>query len=622
MNDLSTLIQSLLEQKQIEQRQLLFSQVVERMQDMAFGIAYGVLGDVHLAEDAAQEAFMTAWSEFSSLREADAFPLWLKRIVLTQCNRLTRRKRLNTVVLEESSGSTNGQGEPEVIAEQTELALQLRDALEQLPEHERVTAILYYGNDLSYADISSTLEIPVSTVKKRMFSARKHMKVFLENELRESLNHLLPSRDNRFVEMVRFLLASGVHARQHEDGLHLTHKSNKAFAVTPDHYKVPLRMIAVLKTDSYDTRLRFARDQIILNWHGNPSILKWGDPAEGKTTDVPGRGALPRNEWVHIELIIENDYAELLVNKESRYRHVGDYQGLAGQLGIGPAHGSTLTVKSFTVIGERVQDGIRIMPPPRFDWDGGYIYVRWSNHESAVDWYCRFLGLTTPYGTWNSKNDPATVAEKKTHLTFGSKGAINLKSVHPDIRSQHYYAEWDKDAGVYYRFATLNLYAEYEFFQKCGIEVSHLYTGPDGCPSFNFRDPDGIFHTVTHRPDYDYGGSRFIYDSWVTEVTDLEDSINWYKRNLNLPVQRSCINEGWVLLAGNILLTSSWAKEEREMISGASQPYFLVREIAQEYNRLSRNGVTVSPLITNEKGSWSAFHFFDPDGNRINVWRY
>lgn len=622
MTELSALIQSLREQSETEEKQLLFTKLVELIQDTAFGIAYGFLGDVHMAEDAAQEAFMTAWIQLDSLREPAAFPLWFKRIVLTQCNRLTRRKKLHTVMLEESSEISSGKDEPSESAVRTELVWQLRAAVEKLPEHERITSILYYGNGLSYKDISSMLEVPVSTVKKRMFSARKRMKVYLENELRESLHLLLPSRDNRFVELVRFLLASGVHVRRHEDGLHLTHSSNKAFAVTPDHYKVPLRMCAVVKTDSYDVRIRFVRDQIILNWHGNPSVLKWGDPAEGVTTDVPGRGALPQNKWVHIELIIQNDFAEILVDHESRYRHIGDYDALAGQIGIGPAHGSTVTVKSFTVVGERVKEGIRIMPPPRFDWDGGYIHVRWSNHESSADWYCRFLGLTAPYGMWNSQSDPATRAEKKTHLTFGNKGAINLKSIHPDIPSRHYFAQWGKAVGVRYRFATSNLFGEFEFFQKNGISVSNLYTGPDGSPSFDFRDPDGTQHTATHRPDFDYGGSRFVYDSWVTEVTDLDASIVWYKRHLNLSVQTSCVSDGWALISGNILLTSTWVQENRGVVSGASQPYFLVREIEQEYSRLSRSGVTVSPLIVNDKGNWSAFHFFDPDGNRINVWRY
>src|ERR1051325_9514194 len=77
-----------------------FGELVARFQDMAFACAYAVLGDFYLAEDAAQEAFITAWQSLHQLRAPEAFPGWLRRIVLTRCNRLTRGKRLQVVPLE------------------------------------------------------------------------------------------------------------------------------------------------------------------------------------------------------------------------------------------------------------------------------------------------------------------------------------------------------------------------------------------------------------------------------------------------------------------------------------------------------------------------------------------
>lgn len=66
-----------------------FGELVLRFQDMAFACAYAVLGDSYLAEDVAQEAFVVAWQKLDQLRDPNAFAGWLKRIVLTQCNRLT-----------------------------------------------------------------------------------------------------------------------------------------------------------------------------------------------------------------------------------------------------------------------------------------------------------------------------------------------------------------------------------------------------------------------------------------------------------------------------------------------------------------------------------------------------
>ena len=58
-----------------------FEALVRRFQDMACGYAYSILGDFHLAEDAAQEAFVDAYRNLGQLREPRAFPGWFRRVV-------------------------------------------------------------------------------------------------------------------------------------------------------------------------------------------------------------------------------------------------------------------------------------------------------------------------------------------------------------------------------------------------------------------------------------------------------------------------------------------------------------------------------------------------------------
>ncbi len=78
----------------LKQRHRAFGALVARFQDMACGFAYSVMGDFHLAQDAAQEAFLTAYRELGKLRTPEAFPGWFRKIVLTQCSRMTRGERL------------------------------------------------------------------------------------------------------------------------------------------------------------------------------------------------------------------------------------------------------------------------------------------------------------------------------------------------------------------------------------------------------------------------------------------------------------------------------------------------------------------------------------------------
>ena len=77
-----------------------FGQIVQRFQDMAYGCAYAVLGDFHLAQDTAQEAFIQAYRDLGNLSEPAAFPGWFRRIVLKHCSRITRRKHVRTTALD------------------------------------------------------------------------------------------------------------------------------------------------------------------------------------------------------------------------------------------------------------------------------------------------------------------------------------------------------------------------------------------------------------------------------------------------------------------------------------------------------------------------------------------
>ncbi len=77
-----------------------FAALVGRYQDLAFATAYARLGDVHLAQDAAQEAFLQVHRDLPMLREPSAFPSWLRRIVAKHADRLVRGKRVRTVALD------------------------------------------------------------------------------------------------------------------------------------------------------------------------------------------------------------------------------------------------------------------------------------------------------------------------------------------------------------------------------------------------------------------------------------------------------------------------------------------------------------------------------------------
>lgn len=184
-----------------------FAEIVRLFQDMAYACAYSALGDFHLAEDAAQEAFVTAWQKLGQLRAPEAFPGWFRRIVLTECNRLTRGKRLPTVSLDAGgleffSAGCAPQPQQEVI-EQNELEKAILAAVESLPQNERMAITLFYLDEQSHKAISEFLEVPETTVAKRLYSARQRLKNKLMKNFKDKFAKHRPSRNKTFAEKVR-----------------------------------------------------------------------------------------------------------------------------------------------------------------------------------------------------------------------------------------------------------------------------------------------------------------------------------------------------------------------------------------------------------------------------------
>jgi RNA polymerase sigma factor (sigma-70 family) len=183
-------------------KQRAFGEIVRRFQDLAFGCAYAVLGDFQRAEDAAQEAFIVAWRNLDQLRQPEAFPGWLKRIVLTQCNRQTRNKQLELVSFETAFHIPSAHPDPQLLAERNETREQVREAIQSLPENERMVTTLFYINEYSQNEIADFLELPLSTIKKRLYCARQQLRQKMLDIVRDTLQERRPSRDDRFANTV------------------------------------------------------------------------------------------------------------------------------------------------------------------------------------------------------------------------------------------------------------------------------------------------------------------------------------------------------------------------------------------------------------------------------------
>ena len=175
-----------------------FNSLVGAYQDMVYNQAYRVMGEPGAADDATQEAFISAYRKLHTFR-GGSFRGWLLRIVTNACyDELRRRQRRPVVPLEhhnqageeiESPAWLVDPGEtPEETAERHELALSIQRCLDQLPVDFRTVVVLVDVQGLDYAETAQIIEKPLGTVKSRLARARGRMQ-----ECLSKLRELLPS---------------------------------------------------------------------------------------------------------------------------------------------------------------------------------------------------------------------------------------------------------------------------------------------------------------------------------------------------------------------------------------------------------------------------------------------
>lgn len=182
-----------------------FGELVRRYQDLVVGTAFGWLGEIESARDVAQESFLDAHRNLHQLRDPAAFPGWLRRIVTKHCDRVTRRKHAQDRLRadEEASHESN----PELLNTASEQAQLLHFAVDALPADERMVVALQYFAEATGPEVSAFLELPITTIKRRLRSARRRLRDNGEDLMAKTTNEMRPSNTGEFAKEVIFFLA-------------------------------------------------------------------------------------------------------------------------------------------------------------------------------------------------------------------------------------------------------------------------------------------------------------------------------------------------------------------------------------------------------------------------------
>ena len=148
-----------------------FAREAEASKGLLYRVAYTILRNDADCQDAVQDALLKAWAKRSSLKDEKLFCTWLTRILINACHDLIRKRR-RTISLPFL---------PEQAAEFPDPSL--TEALERLPEKLRVPLMLFYSENMTYAEIGKVLRIPVTSVQSRIRRGKAQLrKELMEDE--------------------------------------------------------------------------------------------------------------------------------------------------------------------------------------------------------------------------------------------------------------------------------------------------------------------------------------------------------------------------------------------------------------------------------------------------------
>jgi len=164
-----------------------FDVLVGRWEKRIRGAIYRLVGSDDEARDLCQEAFLKAYKNLGTFKQEARFSSWLYQIALNLCRDRMRRRRGRTMVsldeLEEG-GTTVPEPGPSALdrVHERDLSRLVAGAIASLPEEQREVIILKEYQDLTFLEIAQALDVPISTVKTRLYRGLDQLRVRLERQ--------------------------------------------------------------------------------------------------------------------------------------------------------------------------------------------------------------------------------------------------------------------------------------------------------------------------------------------------------------------------------------------------------------------------------------------------------
>ncbi|HEU4434035.1 MAG TPA: sigma-70 family RNA polymerase sigma factor [Pyrinomonadaceae bacterium] len=164
-----------------------FGEIVRRWERRIFALAYGILGREEDARDATQETFLAAFRNLRGFRGEAKVSSWLHRIAVNQCITRQRQARVRSEAALDDEEEKNSarfampvRYAPSRVVESRQETVAVRRAVNSLPMELRQVVIMKEFEELTFREIADVLDLPLSTVKSRLYTAMKQLQMRLQ----------------------------------------------------------------------------------------------------------------------------------------------------------------------------------------------------------------------------------------------------------------------------------------------------------------------------------------------------------------------------------------------------------------------------------------------------------
>jgi RNA polymerase sigma-70 factor (ECF subfamily) len=164
-----------------------FEEIVRRYKKLVYSVVYKMISDKEEVNDISQEVFIRLYKSLERYNPEYKMSTWIVKITSNLCLDTLRKKKQDTVTLDDAIGVSSNTDTPEqafINNQKTEL---IRRAINELPEKYKILIVLFHNKGMSYEEMTKVLNEPMSIIKNRLYRARLMLREKLEEARKEEV---------------------------------------------------------------------------------------------------------------------------------------------------------------------------------------------------------------------------------------------------------------------------------------------------------------------------------------------------------------------------------------------------------------------------------------------------